>query len=117
MIGARAGLVLDDDRLAEALADSLRRGARDEVVRAAGSERHDPFDRLVGPVGRAPRPERARLRTTRVAAAIASSKRWAFIRYLRSVCASWHHAARLTCASDQSSRVSTPVSAPGVPIR
>ena len=49
--GARARLVLDDHRLAEALRDGLRRGAGNEVVSAAGAERHHPADRMIGPIG------------------------------------------------------------------
>ena len=45
---ARAGAVLDHDRLAEHLLHVLAGDARDEVGVAARRERHDQPDRLVG---------------------------------------------------------------------
>jgi hypothetical protein len=48
---ARARVVLDEDRVVEAPGHALGRGVRDEVVRAAGRERHDPLERMVGPIG------------------------------------------------------------------
>ena len=48
---AGARLVLDHHGLSYALGDAFGRRARDEVVRTAGRERHDPAYRPVGPVG------------------------------------------------------------------
>ena len=46
----RAGTVLDDKGLAEALRQLLGHDARDHVRRAAGGERHDHADRTIGVV-------------------------------------------------------------------
>ena len=45
---ARAAAILDDDRLSEFLAELRRNDARDHVDAAAGDERHDDLDRLIG---------------------------------------------------------------------
>jgi len=47
---ARAGLVLDDDRLPERRVQALAEQPRDRVARAARGVGHDDADRLDGPV-------------------------------------------------------------------
>src|SRR5712692_7763980 len=48
-IAARAGMVLDHVRLADALGEPGGDDARHDVRRTAGSKGHQPFDRLVRP--------------------------------------------------------------------
>ena len=48
MVVAAPGLVLDEDRLAPALAGLLADRARDDVGLPAGRERHDEANRLGG---------------------------------------------------------------------
>ena len=59
-VAAGAGLVLDDEGLAERLAELRREGAREDVGRPAGRERHDDADRLVRPRALRARPRRWR---------------------------------------------------------
>ena len=86
---ARAGAVVDDDRLAERLGQRLLHDARIEIDRAARRERHDDADRLRRirlRVQRAPpRRSASAARSDALAAAWASSafsvvvERWALI--------------------------------------